>query len=119
MNESVASAVVPMRNSLIFTGGVLRARSAIDADCVAPFAVHVAVPTRSPLKLAGPDVTVNVRLTLSPGATGPAIVSEPPWTAALQPAGSDRPSLTSVAGAPDVLVNVTIVGRLEPGANVC
>src|SRR5262249_43854169 len=100
MNVLVASVVVPMRYSLILTGLVLRTRSAVDADCVAPFAVHVAVACMSPLKAAGPEVTANVRLTLSPGATGPAIVSEPLLTAALQPAGRAKPSFTSVAGAP-------------------
>src|SRR5262245_23264192 len=98
MNVSDPSDAVPMRNSLIFTGLVLRARSAIAADWAAPFAVHVAVPLRSPLKLAGPEVTVNVRLTLSPGAIGPAMVSDP---VALHPAGRFRPSFTFVAGAPE------------------
>src|SRR3954447_8306210 len=120
MNVSVVSLPVPMRNSLILTGAVLRTHSVIDADCGAPFAVHVAVPNRSPLKLAGPDVTLNVTLALSPGAIGPGIVSEPPpSTAALQPAGSERPSFTLLAGAPLLLVKVTIVSWLVPGANVC
>ena len=36
--------------------------------------VHEALPTRSPLKAAGPEVTLKVALTLAPGATGSAIV---------------------------------------------
>ena len=49
MNESVELAPVPMRNSLILIGLVLRTRSAIDADCVAPPAwfVQVALTTLS------------------------------------------------------------------------
>src|SRR3954447_21429718 len=118
MNVSVASAPVPMRNSLILTGLTLRTRSAIEADCVAPWLVHEAMPTMSPLKLTVPEVTRNVALTLSPGATGPGIVSAP-WATELHCAGRERPSLTFVAGAPLVLVNVTTVSWLEPGANVC
>src|SRR3954454_11207014 len=120
MNVLVASVPLPMRNSLILTGLVLRTRSDVEADRVAPpWSVHEAVPAMSPLNTAGPEVTRNVRLTLSPGATGPAIVSEPPWTAALHWAGSEMPSLTVVARPPDVFVNVTIVSWLVPGANVC
>src|SRR4051812_45507287 len=121
MNVSVGSAPVPMRNSLILIGLALRTRSAIDADCVAPLAwlVQDALPTRSPLKLACPEVTRNVALTLSPGATGPGMVSEPPWTTELHCAGTERLSFTFVAGAPLVFVNVTIVSWLDPGANVC
>src|SRR4051794_23928151 len=118
MNVLVASVGVPMRNSLTLIGLVLRTRSAVEADCGAPWLVQDAVPIRSPLNAAGPEVTVNVRLTVSPGATGPGIVSAP-WTAALHPAGAEMPSLTFVAGAPVEFVNVTIVSWLEPGANVC
>src|SRR3954469_1667035 len=90
MNEVRALPVEPIRNSLILIGLVLRTRSAIEYDWPAP---HVAVPTRSPLKLAGPAVTVNVALALSPGAIGPAIVSVP-CTAVVQPAaGGARLSL--------------------------
>ncbi len=38
--------------------------------------VHETLPTRSPLKAAGPEVTLNVALTLAPGATGSAIVTD-------------------------------------------
>ena len=111
-----------MRNSLILTG-----RCCAPARPSTPIASRRSPGSstwrcrrRSPLKLAGPEVTLNVALTLSPGATGPGIVSEPPpWTAALQPAGSGEASLTFVAGAPDVFVKVTMVSWLEPGANVC
>src|SRR4051794_26191278 len=121
MNELVelAGELEPIRNSLILTGLTLRTRSAIDADWAAPLArfVHAAVPSRSPLKLAGPEVTVNVALTLSPGATGPGIVSAPPWTTERHCGpGRERLSLTFVAGAPLVFVNVTTVSSLDPGA---
>src|ERR1700754_3317398 len=103
MNELVPllGELEPMRNSLILTGLVLRTFSAIDADCPSP---QVAFPTRSPLKLTGPEVTLNVALTLSPGAIGPAIVF---GASALQPAGTETLRLTPVTGAPVVLVNVT------------
>ena len=73
MNELVAlvGELLPMRNSLILIGLVLRTFSAIDADCPSP---HVALPIRSPLNGAGPEVTLNVALTLAPGATGSASV---------------------------------------------
>ena len=66
-----------MRNSLILIGLTFRTFSAVVSDCFAPFAfVHEALPTRSPLKAAGPEVTLKVALTLAPGATGPAIVTD-------------------------------------------
>ena len=62
-----------MRNSLILTGLALRTLSAMISECFAPLVwfAHEALPTRSPLKAAGPDVTLKVALTLAPGATGP------------------------------------------------
>ena len=65
-----------MRNSLILIGLTFRTFSAVVSDCVLPLAwfVHEALPTRSPLKAAGPEVTLKVALTLAPGATGSAIV---------------------------------------------
>src|SRR5579862_3113326 len=59
-----------MRNSLIFTGVTLRTFSAVVSDCGLPSVVHRALPTRSPLNAAGPEVTLKVALTLAPGATG-------------------------------------------------
>src|SRR3954447_271023 len=126
MNEFVllVGELLPMRNSLILIGSTLRTRSAIDADRVPPVdeLVHEALAIRSPLKAAAPEVTANVALTLSPGATGPgrvSDVSEPPATTAVHCAsGRDRLSLTSVTGAPVVFVNVTMVSWVEPGANV-
>src|SRR4051794_13434090 len=113
MNELVPLPVEPIRNSLILIGLVLRTRSAIDADCPSP---HAAVPMMSPLNEAGPEVTLNVRLTLAPGATGSEIVS---GASTVHPAGTLRPSLTPETGAPVVFVKVTMVFWLEPGANVC
>src|SRR3954451_20575609 len=127
MNELVAllGALLPTRNSLILIGLMLRTFSAIAADCVAPLDgfVQDALPIRSPLKLAGPEVTLNVALTLSPGATGPGNVfdvSEPPATTEVHCAlGTPMLSFTSVTGLPVMFVNVTVVSWLEPGANVC
>ena len=83
MNESVALAGAPalMRNSLILIGLTLRTFSAVVSDCVTPLVAcfHEARPTRSPLKAAGPEVTLKVALTLAPGATGSAIVTDVWW----------------------------------------
>jgi len=80
MKESVALAGEPalMRNSLILTGLTFRTFSAVVSDCVTPLAAsfHEARPTRSPLKGAGPEVTLKVALTLAPGATGSEIVTD-------------------------------------------
>src|SRR5262245_22542382 len=97
MNELVplAGLLEPMRNSLILTGLVLRTGSAIEAD----WSPQVAVPTRSPLNGAGPEVTLIVRLTAAPGATGSLTVTGP---VVVQPAGVVTPSVTPVTGAPVV-----------------
>src|SRR3954468_20220653 len=113
MNEFDPLPVEPIRNSLILTGLVLRTRSAIDAVCPSP---HAALPMMSPLNGAAPEVTLIVALALSPGATGPAIVTGP---LVVQPAGAVTLSLTSRTGAPVVFVNVTIESCVEPGENVC
>src|SRR5260370_609696 len=67
-----------MRNSLILIGLTFRTFSAVISECLAPLVwfVHWALPTRSPLKAAGPEVTLNVALTLAPGATGSANVAD-------------------------------------------
>src|ERR1017187_2020319 len=74
MNEFVELVVEPslMRNSLILIGLTFRTFSAVVSDCFLPFAgfVHEALPTRSPLNAAGPEVTLKVALTLAPGASG-------------------------------------------------
>jgi len=87
MKESLAFVGGPelIRNSLILTGLPFLTFSAIVSVCfllVVAF-VHRALPTRSPFKAPGPDVTLNVALTLAPGATGSANVfdvSEVPAT---------------------------------------
>src|SRR5215472_17705443 len=80
MNELVELVEEPslMRNSLILTGLTFRTFSAVVSDCFAPVAwfVHWALPTRSPLKAAGPEVTLKVALTVAPGATGSAIITD-------------------------------------------
>ena len=123
MNESVAFEGEPplMRNSLILIGLTFRTFSAVVSDCVLPFAVHEALPTRSPLKAAGPEVTLKVALTLAPGATGPAMVADvlvEPVATEVHPLGTLMLNLTAVAGAPVVFVNVTVVSCEDPGENV-
>ena len=98
MNESVELTA----NSLILTGLTFRTFSVAVSDCVWPFAVQEALAIRSPLKAAGPEVTLKVALTLAPGATGSANVLEVPLpseTTEVQPAGTEMLNLTSIAGA--------------------
>src|SRR6476660_277879 len=112
MNESVGLAGEPalMRNSLILIGLTFRTFSAVVSDCFAPLVwfVHWALPTRSPLKAADPDVTLNVALTLAPGATGLENVAGVVATK-VHCLGTEMLNWTPVAGAPVVLVNVTVV----------
>src|ERR1017187_6202602 len=120
MNELVGFAGEPvlMRNSLILTGLTLRTFSAIAATDCFPSLVQEALPTRSPLKAAGPEVNLNVALTLAPGAIGSANEVAPEATA-VQPFGAEMLNLTPVAGAPTVFVNVTVLFCEDPGENVC
>src|SRR5262245_26719063 len=71
MNALVGLSLVPTRNSLILIGLMLRTFSAVVSRCLAPVVgfVHEALPSRSPLKPAGPEVTVKVALTVAPAAT--------------------------------------------------
>src|SRR5512134_3068222 len=110
MNESVVLSGEPalMRNSLILIGLTFRTFCDVLSDCVTPFAVQEARPTRSPLNAEGPEVTLNVALTLAPGATGPANVADV-VAAAVHRAGTDMLNLTSVTGTPAVFLNVTVV----------
>src|SRR5664279_2308149 len=124
MNEFVESAgvLVLMRNSLILIGLTFRTFSAIVAVDSFPPLVHTALPTRSPLKAAGPEVTLKVVLTLAPGATGSAkvfAVAVEPEATAVHPFGAEMLNLTPDAGAPAVLVNVTVVSCEDTGENVC
>src|ERR1700723_1369960 len=121
MNEFVELAGEPalMRNSLILIGLTFRTFSAVVSECVPPAVppeagfVHEALATRSPLKAAGPEVTLKVAVTLAPGATGSAIVTEvlaPPGTKEVHCLlGTEMLNLTPTAGAPVVFVNVTLV----------
>src|ERR1039457_1760860 len=94
MNEFVESAgvTVLMRNSLILIGLTFRTFSVAVANCFPPV-VQAALPTRSPLKAAGPEVTLKVALTLAPGATGSAKVVEPDATA-VHPLGAEMLNFT-------------------------
>src|ERR1035441_7991186 len=109
---------VLMRNSLILIGLTLRTFSAVVASNCLPPLVHAALATRSPLKAAGPEVTLKVALTLAPGATGSANVVGPE-AAAAHPFGAEMLNLTPAAGAPVVFVNVTVLFCEDPGENVC
>src|SRR5207244_2688262 len=108
MNEFVELVVDPslMRNSLIFTGLTFRTFSAVVSDCVRPFVIQEALPTRSPLNASGPDVILKVALTVAPGAIGP---GNDLAACVVQPLCAGMLSLTPVAGAPVVFVNVTVV----------
>src|ERR1019366_5464844 len=120
MNESVELAGGPelMRNSLILIGLTFRTFSAVVSDCFPLVgSVHETLATRSPLKAAGPEVTLKVALALAPGATGSAKVVEPDATA-VHPLGAEMLNFTPAAGAPVVFVNVRVVSWEEPGENV-
>src|ERR1019366_1107875 len=105
-------------NSLILTGRTLRTFSAVLSDCLPLALVHEASATKSPLKAACPEVTSKVAPTMAPGATGSGNVLLPEATAA-QPLGAERLSLTFVAGASVVFVNVAVVSCEDPGVKVC
>src|ERR1700722_1893194 len=129
MNEFVELAGEPalMRNSLILIGLTFRTFSAIVSECFPPAVppaaglVHEALATKSPLKAAGPEVTLKVAPTLAPGATGSAIVADvlaPPETKEVHCLGTEMLNCTPIAGAPVVLVKVTVVSCEDPGENV-
>src|ERR1039458_7095702 len=125
MNESVGLVGEPslMRNSLILIGLTFRTFSAVVSESFPPFVwfVHWALPTRSPLKAAGLEVTLKVALTLAPGATGSANVADVlvvPETKEVHCLGTEMLNWTPTAGAPVVFVNVTVVSCEDPGENV-
>src|SRR4051812_1809550 len=123
MNALVGLALVPARNSLILIGLTLRTFSVVVSLRLMPFAgfVHVALPIRSPLKAAGPEVIRKVALTLAPGATESNVcdVSVPPGTTDVHCLfGTATRSLTSTTVDPVVFVNVTVESCEDPGANV-
>src|SRR5450759_159713 len=126
MNAFVVLVVEPslIRNSLILIGATFRTFCTVVSACLAPLVwfVHCAWPARSPLKAAGPEVTLNVALTLAPGATGPAIVAVfvvvPDTTKVHCALGTVILNWTPVAGAPMGFLNVTVVSCDDPGENV-
>src|SRR4051812_22876998 len=124
MNAFVGLALVPARNSLILIGPTLRTFSVVVSERLAPFIgfVHDALPIRSPLKTACPEVTLKVALTLAPGATESNVCDVsvvPGMTEVHCLFGTVMLSLTSTARDPVVLVNVTVLFWLEPGLKVC
>src|SRR5882757_1257435 len=123
MNALVGLVVMPVRNSLILIGLVLRTFSAVVSDCrpPCPGLVHEALPVRSPLKGTGPEVTLKVALTLAPGATESNVcdVSVVPGTKEVHCLlGTEMLSFTPTAGDPVVFVNVTVDSCEDRGANV-
>src|SRR5262245_11640540 len=115
MNEFVGfvGAPDPIWNSLILIGLTLRTfRTAVSVE----FAQR-ALARMSPLKAAGPLVTLNVVLTLEPGAT--LLKDAAPLATAVQRAGTARLSATLDTAAPVVFVKVTVVSCEEFGENVC
>src|SRR4051812_26960843 len=113
MNALVALPLVLVRNSLILIDLMLRTFSVAVTLCRGPFAgfVHEALAIRSPLKAAGPDVTVKVVLTLAPGATESNVceVSVVPGMTELHPlSGTEMLNFTATARDPVVFVNVTV-----------
>src|ERR1035437_9905413 len=127
MNESVGWVGEPAltRNSLILIGLTFRTFSAVVSECFPPLVwfVHEALAIRSPLKAAGPEVTLKVALTLAPGATGSANVFDvlvvPETTDVHCLLGTEMLNSTPCAGGPVVLVNVTVVSCEPPGEKVC
>src|SRR5215467_8293849 len=123
MNALVGLVLVPARNSLILIGLTFRTFSAVVSLCLPPFIgfVHEALPIRSPLKGAGPEVTVKVALTLAPGATESNVCDVSVVPAATEVhcmSGTAMLSFTAAARDPVVLVNVTVEFCEDPGANV-
>src|ERR1017187_1185988 len=126
MNESVELLREPAltRNSLLQFGLTFRTFSTVVSHCFLLLAgfVHQTLPTRSPLKAAGPEVTLNVALTLAPGATVSANVFDVSVVPELKEVhcllGTEILNLTRAAGAPVVFVKVTVVSCEDPGENV-
>src|ERR1700733_329454 len=121
MNEFVELLREPslMRNSLILIGLTFRTFSAVVSEYFPPLAwfVHWALPTRSPLNAAGPEVILKVALTLAPGATVAGVATGLDATV-FQPLGTEMLNWTPAAGAPEVFVNVTVLSCEDPGENV-
>src|SRR5579885_1542074 len=126
MKESLELLAVPevIRNSLILIGLTLRTFSTAVAVWVAALVVFVqeALPTRSPLKAAGPEVILKVAVTLATGATGSAnfldvsVVLETDTLHSLF--GKAMLSVTPAAGASLVFVNVAVISFAAPGEKV-
>src|SRR5262249_3395169 len=101
-----------------------RTFSVVVSDRLPPCAgfVHEALPIRSPLNAAGPEVTLKVALTDAPGATESNVieVSVVPWTKEVHCLlGTVMLNFTPAARDPGVFGNDTGGSWLEPGVNVC
>src|SRR5215472_11781440 len=125
MNALVGLVPVPTWNSLILIGLTLRTVSAAVVNCLPPSVclppcpgfVHAALPTRSPLKGTGPEVTLKVALTLATGATEPNVcdVWPVPGMTEVHPLGTEMLSFTPIAVDPVVFVNVTVLSCEDRG----
>src|SRR3954469_5092023 len=113
MNASVGLLLVGVRHSLMLIWLMVRTLSLVLTLRRAPFAgfVHEALPTRSPLKAADPEVTLKVALTLASGATESNVcdVSVVPVMTEVQClSGTEMLNFTPTARDPVVFVNVTV-----------
>src|ERR1700761_1206007 len=108
MNELVGLLLVPVRNSLILIGLTFLTFSAVVGPHPAwvDRSVHLALAVKFPPNGSGPDVTLNVALTLAPAATEAKVfdVSRVPSTTEVHRLGTEMLSFTPVAVAPVVLV---------------
>src|SRR5262245_54986854 len=117
MNVSVefAAELALTANSLILTALTLRTFSVAVSDCVTPLVgfFQETRPARSPLNGERVEVTLNVALTVAPGAIGPEFGAEL-FATAVHPFGVEMLNLTSVTSIPVVFLNVTVVSCEEP-----
>src|SRR6202012_2906702 len=108
MNESVGLLLVPGRNSLILIGLTFRTFSvvAVPSPAWVDWSVPLALPVRFPPNGSGPEVTLNVALTLAPAATEAKVFdpSRVPSTTEVHRRGTAMLSFTPVAVDPVVLV---------------
>src|SRR5437588_3181187 len=113
-----------MRNSLILIGLTFRTFSTAVPNWFVPLfaSVHEALPRSSPLKAAGPEVTLKGALTLASGAT----ISANLFEVSLAPEtnevhwlfGTAMLSVTPAAGAPVVFTKVAVISCEDPGEKV-
>src|SRR5436190_22088658 len=114
------SAKIPRRTSWILLRTPLRSWSIVISTAFPRPLVHCAVAFTKPAPVAAGAVTVNVALTLAPGAIGSCNVTAPPadpGAAARHPAGRARRTVAPGTTASIVFVNVAVTGCANPGVN--